>query len=291
MVDVGFAMGINQLSLMLFTTAAPAGALAFAASSTVGFFMEKDDARKDRLRVFLIIPLIFTFLGLVASTNHLGKPANALFVLSGVGRSPLSNEVLATVIFASISWIWWLLGFSERLKIKRLRYLLPLVIVAALAEVWFTANAYSIDTIATWTLPFTQVNQISAACVGGCVIALFTMKCALKQLPHKTETRLIVAALVFGLVGLGAQIAQSITIFDLTSSISALSETFPYYPLFIALSNILVLGSLSVAFFLSRRSTQGLSLGTTILVLTCTLAGIALIRFAFYCTYLTVGIS
>lgn len=56
-------------------------------------FGHLDEKGRARLAHATVIPLLVSMVGLVASATHLGTPANALYVLTGVGRSPLSNEV------------------------------------------------------------------------------------------------------------------------------------------------------------------------------------------------------
>lgn len=290
MVDVGLAQGLNQLSLTLFTATAPAGALAYAAVTLIGIKHILDFKQKERLRTFLIIPLLFAFLGLIASTNHLGKPANALFVLTGVGRSPLSNEVLATVIFAGLGWLYWLLGFSERWKLSQLRVLTVIAAIAAVAEVWFTANAYSINTIATWSLPFTPVNQVLSACIGAGVITLFTLKMGWKQLDRPLERRILVITLALTVASTAVQIVQWLVLSDMSSAITNYSVAFPLHPLFILVFALLSIGSCAGGLLATRAPQAQLSCKGTAIVLALAMAGILVSRFAFYCTYLTVGI-
>ena len=291
MVEVGIAQGFNQLSLTLFTAAAPAGALAFAAIAIVGITCISDIEQKERLRIFMIIPLLFAFFGLVASTNHLGRPANALFVLSGIGRSPLSNEVFAAVLFTGCGWLYWLLGFSDRFSVIKLRWLAVIAAVAAVAEVWFTANAYSVNTIATWSLPFTQINQIACALTGAGAITLFTLKLGWKQMPSALECRLLMGTLIVAVLGATVQVAQGFAFFGISSSMTSFAQAFPLYPLFIAGAIILVVGALAGALVATKRASSPLSRKATTLVLALVMAGILVSRFTFYCSYLTVGLS
>ena len=89
----GFAFAVNEISLVLFTTLAPSGALAFVLMAIPLFKGGIDDDARGRLSKLLCIPLVVTMVGLVASATHLGNPDNALYVIAGIGRSPLSTEV------------------------------------------------------------------------------------------------------------------------------------------------------------------------------------------------------
>ena len=55
--------------------------------------------------------------GLVASATHLGNPANALYVFTGVGRCPLSTEVFAAVIFLALAGVYLLYSFVEHPRV------------------------------------------------------------------------------------------------------------------------------------------------------------------------------
>ncbi len=90
--------GFDSFSLALFTTLAPAGVVAFIVLALVRLTCRNHDeaVRVDRI---IALPFAVTLIGFIASATHLGTPANALHVFSGVGTSPLSNEVLAAVIF------------------------------------------------------------------------------------------------------------------------------------------------------------------------------------------------
>ena len=81
-----------------------------------------DTAR--RLNQLTCLSLLVAMVGLVASATHLGNPANALYVFTGVGRSPLSTEVLAAVIFLALASVFWLYSFAERLRVGLQRILL-----------------------------------------------------------------------------------------------------------------------------------------------------------------------
>ena len=89
--------------------------------------------------------------GLIASATHLGNPSNALYVFTGVGRSPLSTEVFAAVIFLALAGVFWLYSFAERPHVGLQRGLLAAIDVAIVAFVVAVAFAYSVDTILTWS--------------------------------------------------------------------------------------------------------------------------------------------
>ncbi len=287
--ETGIAQGFKQLTLALFTTLAPAGSICFIFLLVYGFFFIKSENAKRRLQRFLIIPLSFSLVGLIASTNHLGNPSNALYVLTGVGRSPLSNEVIASAAFVGIAWIFWLAGFSKKVTIKHLRCALPFAITAGLAQIWFTSFAYNIETISSWSLVFTPVNQILSALVGGCALSLFTLAFAEIDCSKTTATTIIIVACVSTILLFTSELIQSTVFYTLASTTTLLPEIFPQYPLFLAGSTILLFAACVLLLICKGRKNLS-SRCSTLAILFVTMLGIFLTRFTFYCTYLNVGL-
>jgi len=148
----GFAFAVNEISLVLFTTLAPSGALAFVLMAIPLFKGGIDGDARGRLSKLLCIPLVVTMVGLVASATHLGNPDNALYVIAGIGRSPLSTEVASAVAFLALAGVYWLLTFARRFPLALQRVWLVAAAIAALAFVGAVAFAYGRETIVTWNL-------------------------------------------------------------------------------------------------------------------------------------------
>ena len=88
----GFDTALGEVTLVLFTTLAPSGAIALVLVAAVLLFSKLESTMRARISTFMCIPLVVTMVGLVASATHLGNPANALYVFLHFGSSPLSNE-------------------------------------------------------------------------------------------------------------------------------------------------------------------------------------------------------
>ena len=125
-----------------------------------------------RLNQLTFLPLVIATVGLIASATHLGNPSNALYVFTGVGRSPLSTEVFCAVIFLALAGVFWLYSFAEHPRAGLQRLLLAVIDGAIIAFVAAVAFAYDVDTIITWSLPLVPVALILNALVGGPLIAL-----------------------------------------------------------------------------------------------------------------------
>jgi hypothetical protein len=82
----------HELPLVFFTTLGIAGAGVGSAHLLLAGFGSNSLAFSVREGSLLSVLLL---LGLVLSAGHLGKPLRGPLALTGVGRSPLSNEILA----------------------------------------------------------------------------------------------------------------------------------------------------------------------------------------------------
>lgn len=168
----GFSLAFGEITLVLFTTLAPSGAVAYLIMGLPVLVGRAQDEVARRLNQWSCLPLVVTMVGLIASATHLGNPSNALYVFTGVGRSPLSTEVFAAVIFLALAGVFWLYSFAERPRVGLQRGLLAAIDVAIVAFVVAVAFAYNVDTILTWSLPLVSVSLLLNALFGGPLLAL-----------------------------------------------------------------------------------------------------------------------
>lgn len=170
-------MAFSEISLVVFTAIAPAGAVGYIVMALVARFSHdaKAGERSDR---FLVIPLLLALVGLIASATHLGTPANALYVITGLGRSPLSNEVASAAAFLALGGAYWILAFPYRQRTAPKTVLLALSVAAALAFVHFVSRAYAVESIVTWNNPIAPLTQWACAIAAGAMTALTGLRAA-----------------------------------------------------------------------------------------------------------------
>ena len=281
------AEGWAQIALALFTTFTSSGIVGYVICAIYLLTRSDDDARM-RIGRFLIIPLGAVIFGLIASTNHLGRPSNTLYVLSGIGRSPLSNEVVAVVVFTGLAWIAWLTSFGHRRGRTIMKVMLVVSLPAAVASLVFMANAYSIDTIITWSLPSAQMGLRLAGLTGGPMLALCALVAGGEDRP-RLFLGLIIACTIAAIIGSLVQMMQYLALDSVESGLLRASELVPFYPACIVVSLALTLGS-QVIGIMRLHAHEPLKVPTAALMTTMVLAGILLVRFCFYCTHLTAGI-
>lgn len=288
LVETALAEGVVQLSLAFFTTATPGGIIACLIVACYVLAHPADDERSVYLRRFLIIPLAAVILGLIASTNHLGRPSNTLYVLVGVGRSPLSNEVAAVVAFTGLMWIAWLLSFAKARFRKAVKVLLGLSVLMGIWSISRIAGAYSIDTVVTWNLPYTAANLVLASLVSGPGLALVAFRAA--GIRHRRLYGVALGAIaVFALALAVLEFLQYEALQDLQSGLYGASELVPFYPACIIVSTVLIGSGILVGalpLLQKRQAGVGFLVAGSVLVF----GGVFIVRFVFYCMRLTAGL-
>ena len=170
-------MAISEISLVVFTAIAPAGAIGYIVMALVAR-LASDAKMGERADRFLVLPLILTLVGLIASATHLGTPANALYVITGVGRSPLSNEVVSAAAFLALGGAYWILAFPYRQRTAPKTALLVASLISAAAFVHFVSRAYAVESIITWNNPVAPYTQWACAVAAGALVGLMGLRIA-----------------------------------------------------------------------------------------------------------------
>lgn len=302
---LGVANALNEITLVLFTTLAPSGAVACFIIGAVLLSGRISDGFRAALDKFLALPILVALVGLVASATHLGNPGNALYVLAGAGRSPLSNEVLAGVVFFGLVGSYWLYSFSQTRRVALGRAWTVLFMAAALAFLAGIAFAYQVDTIVTWANPAVPVNLVLNALVGGPLVALVALSAAQRAARGEGAddghgdaivSRLArgclavsAGALVANVVGYAVEGASTL---GLSNSLVSAAQLVGHYPAMVALFAVLCAAGVVVAFAAYRRSGRRVP-GVPAVALSAFLAlcGIFVMRFAFYMSHMTVGVA
>lgn len=180
--------GFSGPYLAIFTTLAPAGALSFACLAVFLFArLRMEEGKRMRVMHALAFPIAVVWAGFIASAVHLGTPANALHVASGVGRSPLSNEVAAVVAFLFLAGVCWLYSYRVRPSKACGNALLFAALCAAVALLGFTSVAYSVPTVPSWDTWLTPANLLMSALLAGPAFAALVLqgsRCEARRWPY-----------------------------------------------------------------------------------------------------------
>ncbi len=279
---------LNEITLVLFTSIAPAGVVGFimmawVASSTA------DKSRADAASRHLVIPLALAITGLIASATHLGTPANALYVISGIGRSPLSNEVVAAVAFLAIGGVYWIASFRDDMPKLIRRVWLAVAAVAGVAFVTFIALAYSVPSVPTWNLPLAPLTLWLCGLSSGPFVGLFGLLFA-KQEPTRRQLRAALGiAAVAAVANVAALSMEWSALGGIATTIANAAELVPFFPASIIAYAVLNVGALVVAALSSRLAETPRLIAIAAAALLA-LAACFSVRFVFYSMHMTVGI-
>lgn len=290
MLEFGLHTALDEITLVLFTTLAPSGVMAFILLS---FLLLKQPEWLDRKRVqrMLCVPLIIATVGLIASATHLGNPANALYVFFGVGRSPLSNEVFFAVVFLFLAGIYWLYSFSLKPHLALQKVWLGAIMLAGIAFITSIAFAYSVPTITTWNTFLVPVGLWIDAFVGGPLVALYTLQLARSISPHSRSVKILLSvSLVAILAKAVVLILQDITLLTIENAVVTAKELVPYSTIAIIVFVLLAITGLAIYW---RNLRKGKLATTAQGALSCALVYLGLFstRFVFYAMHMTVGVG
>lgn len=280
--------GFDAFSLGLFTSLAPAGVVAFLALALVRLWSH-DHAASVRIDRMIACPFSVVLVGFIASATHLGTPANALHVFSGIGRSPLSNEVLSAVAFLFLVGSYWMMAFKERFPDAVAKPWLALACLAGVALIACTSMAYGVDTVPTWDTPYTPANLVLAALLAGPILGLLFLELA-RVRPRALECALVVLAGLALVAGTIVLALHQGSLGDIANNEFSASTLAPYYPTAIGVhlavgAVALALAGLSLKRVQSRRTTLALRVAAGVLVL----LAVFVTRIVFYHLHMTVG--
>lgn len=290
----GFANAADEITLVLFTTLAPSGvvALIIMALVLVAQGPRLDTARRVALDRCLWIPIVVTMVGLVASATHLGNPANALYVLAGVGRSPLSNEVASGVAFLGSAGVYWLTAFSVDGGRPRLRRL-ALVAIAVLGVVFVTAIAFAYDaeTIESWHSPLVPLSLWMNALAGGPLLALVGLAVAGFALPGSALGRGLAAlAVVAWAANVAVYLLWGAQLPAYENALGSAADLAPAFGLLTAVFAVLAGAGAALAARIVARPAARAPLPWLCASWALVTLGLFAMRFAFYMTRMTVGL-
>ena len=184
---------LNEITLVLFTTIAPAGVMGYL-TMALAIVLSRDEERAAAISRYLVVPLVLAISGLIASATHLGTPANALYVITGIGRSPLSNEVVAAVAFLALGGVYWILSFRDDLRRPFRVAWLAATAAAGFVFVGYIAVAYSVPSVPTWNLPTAPLTLWLNALSSGPLVGLFGLLLA-RQEPNRGMVAALLALL------------------------------------------------------------------------------------------------
>ncbi|MGM7745481.1 dimethyl sulfoxide reductase anchor subunit family protein [Yersinia enterocolitica] len=125
----------------------------------------------QQLKQANIVGLILMLVGLVIGALHVGQPLRAMNMLLGVGRSPMSNEIVLSSLFVAMAC--GTVFFSVIVKNAVLAMLCNVAtVIFGLAFAWSITQVYQLTTVPNWNTSYTELQLWMTILVGGGAFAI-----------------------------------------------------------------------------------------------------------------------
>lgn len=279
-----------ELPLALFTTLAPIGAGAFIALAVAFFTTKFSDEQLKKIDRMTTIPVVVLVAGFICAFFHLASPMRAFGVFAGLGASPLSNELLAGVVFAVLAIVYWIVALAGKLGEGARKGFAAVVAVMAIVFACFTGAAYMMETIASWNTPMVPVAVLGFSLLGGVSLGVLVLALsgaledAAKGGFKMAALAVLIVGLVLGVAGLLVQVmsvsGMGNAMVDGADLVAAASA-----PMWIGVVCMVVAAA---AAFMALRNTKSTALAAAAPVLA--VVGVFAARLAFYAVQLSVGL-
>ncbi len=279
-----------ELPLALFTTLAPIGAGAFIALAVAFFTTKFSDEQLKKIDRMTTIPVVVLVAGFICAFFHLASPMHAFGVFAGLGASPLSNELLAGVVFAVLAIVYWIMALAGKLGEGARKGFAAVVAVMAIVFACFTGAAYMMETIASWNTPMVPVAVLGFSLLGGVSLGVLVLALsgaledAAKGGFKMAAPVVLVVGLVLGVAGLLVQVmsvsGMGNALVDGADLVAAASA-----PMWIGVVCMVVAAA---AAFMALRNSKSTALAAAAPVLA--IVGVFAARLAFYAVQLSVGL-
>lgn len=279
-----------ELPLALFTTLAPIGAGAFIALAVAFFTTKFSDEQLKKIDRMTTIPVVVLVAGFICAFFHLASPMHAFGVFAGLGASPLSNELLAGVVFAVLAIVYWIVALAGKLGEGARKGFAAVVAVMAVVFACFTGAAYMMETIASWNTPMAPVAVLGFSLLGGVSLGVLVLALsgALADAANggfkMAALAVLVVGLVLGIAGLMVQVmsvsGMGNALVDGADLVAAASA-----PMWIGVVCMVVAAA---AAFMALRNSKSTALAAAAPVLA--IVGVFAARLAFYAVQLSVGL-
>lgn len=279
-----------ELPLALFTTLAPIGAGAFIALAVAFFTTKFSDEQLKKIDRMTTIPVVVLVAGFICAFFHLASPMHAFGVFAGLGASPLSNELLAGVVFAVLAIVYWIVALAGKLGEGARKGFSAVVAVMAVVFACFTGAAYMMETIVSWNTPMVPVAVLGFSLLGGVSLGVLVLALsgaledAAKGGFKMAALAVLIIGLVLGVAGLMVQVmsvsGMGNALVDGADLVAAASA-----PMWIGVVCMVVA---AVAAFMALRNSKSTALAAAAPVLA--IVGVFAARLAFYAVQLSVGL-
>ena len=290
--EIALGNAWSEVTLVFFTTLAPSAAVAYLIMLIPLAAKGRRREEKDRVRKQLWIPLVLCMFGLIASATHLGNPSNALYVLSHIGGSPLSNEVTSAVAFLACAAAFWLCGFAIKKRKGFDAALGAAIVVLGAVFILAVAFAYNVGTIITWSQAAAPVGIVLSAFVAGPIIATFCLAaCKSQSTGLRFERGYLLTSAAASALWIGCQAWYGASLGQACNSIFTAMDLVPFYWPCLGIAATLFAASFVLSGLKLLQSRRLPSIKRLCISASCALVAIFIMRFMFYMAHMTVGVA
>lgn len=279
-----------ELPLALFTTLAAIGAGAFIALACAVFTAKLGDEQLAQVDKMAVIPAIVVIVGFIAAFFHLANAGAAFGVFAGVGRSPMSNEILGGVVFVVVMLVYVIMGLAGKVGAGARKGLLVALAVLAVVFSILMGTAYGIDTVPSWNSPWPTVQVLGYALLGGAALGALVLACAGAlgdAVGGGFKVPLIALAAVGCVLAAAGLAMMASSMGGYANAIVTGSELLGEAMTCLIVAVVFLIAAFA-AVFMAARGGQGVTWAAVAAVLAC--IGVLAGRFVFYALQISVGI-
>ncbi|MGF1681827.1 dimethyl sulfoxide reductase anchor subunit family protein [Photobacterium minamisatsumaniensis] len=155
---------MHELPLVFFTVL---GQTAVGAYLILLLSQKANATSEQQLSRSLLVTTLILSIGMIVGMFHLGHPLRAFNLLSGLGRSPMSNEIVLGGCFAAFGLLAGLAGNYGAGTAKQRLVLRWVGALFAIAFVVMIPSVYQLSTVATWDTPHTTFQMLITVLITG----------------------------------------------------------------------------------------------------------------------------
>lgn len=162
---------MHELPLVFFTVfgqAATGMMLLMMISRTLGM-SNAEQAKRAHL-----VAMVLMAVGMILGGSHMGRPLRAMNMMFGLGRSPMSNEILLAGTFFGFGALTVLMEILNKGSEGLRKIANAAAVVTGVLFVWSIPQVYRLATVSTWAHGYTTLHMyLTAVLAGGALIAAF----------------------------------------------------------------------------------------------------------------------
>lgn len=167
---------LAEMPLTIFTMLVPFATGAFVALFVWLLCADEATLRRGPLAKAALIPLGVVLAAFVAAFFHLTNPLHAPFVLFGLGRSPMTNEIIGGIAFAVCAVLFIALAYRSRASVRILQVVCGAAAAVGLGFSWLMGSAYHVPTVTTWANPLLAVAAVGECLSVGVVLGVACLR-------------------------------------------------------------------------------------------------------------------